>query len=120
MYIHMYTYAYVFENNMGMNIYMYVYMFHNSCFTPARKLRELRGPNGRGRPRADWLKSVLEEAWYYASQLQNEHRRQDLEGDFIFPHSTIPLSRAAANTQRWNNLLAEVPTRREENFDQAL
>ena len=26
----------------------------------------------------------------------------------------------AANTQRWNNLLVEVPTRREEKFDQAL
>ena len=95
-------------------------LIHSSYFTPALDLRELRGPNRGGRPRADWLKSVLEEARYYASQLQVEQRRQDLEGDFIFPHRIIPLSRAAANTQWWNNLLVEVPTRREDNFDQVL
>ena len=95
-------------------------LIHSSCFTPALNLRELRGPNRRGRPRADWLKSVLEEAWHYASQLQVEQRRQDLEGDFILPHSIIPLRRAAANTQWWEEFLVEFPTRTEEDFDQGL
>ena len=92
-------------------IRVYVYM----CICVYMSMR-----NRRGRPRADWLKSVLEEAWYYPSQLQVEQRRQDLQGDFILPHSIIPLSRAAANTQWWEEFLVEVPTRREENFDQGL
>ena len=95
-------------------------MIHSSCFTPGLNLRELRGPNRRGRPRADWLKSVLEEAWYYASLLPNGQGRQGLEGNFLLPHSIIPLRRAAMDPQWWNKTLAEVPTRGEENFDQAL
>ena len=92
-----------------MYLYMHMYMLN---------LRELRGPNRRGRPRTNWLKLVLEEAWYYASQLQGAQRRQDLEGEFKLPHSIIPLARAAADLHWWDDLLVEVPTRREELFDQ--
>ena len=95
-------------------------LIHSTCFAPGLNLRELRGSNRRGRPRVDWLRKALAEAWETASQLQPEERRQELEGRFLLLYSILPLRRAAQDSFWWNETLARVPTRREENLDQAL
>ena len=95
-------------------------LIHSTCFTPGLNIRELRGPNRRGRPRMDWLKGALKEAWEMASQVQQEEQIQELLGEFTPPHSIIPLRKAAQNVSWWDKYLVKVPTRRDEDFDHAL
>ena len=95
-------------------------LVHSTCFTPALNIRELRGPNRRGRPRTDWLKKALEEAWKYATQLHPHQQRDDMGGEFVLPHSVIPLRKAAQDVCWWEKILVEVPTRILGNFGQGL